>query len=277
MPRQRSRIRPQFGAFQQRSHVGELAANWPAARLIEIWNGLPGEIQVRSSKIARPPCRGSGRRSRTSAKLLRFPPRSPHPFPRRFPLPPSPRWLRFPSRTPAKPLSRSSRCGDHGTRPDTTVAPQSPDVAPSEPGAKKNATRTKKAPSRARERCWCAREGSKTSQVIAMLKREGGTTLEEIMAEMGWLKHTTRAMLSAGARSRKNHGLTVTSERWATSGLTPSNREPTEDRFPLPPDSTPAAFLVSDLLRGFATLPTNRQQPDIIPARLGAQREAAPR
>ena len=31
-----------------------------------------------------------------------------------------------------------------------------------------------------------------------MLKREGGTTLEEIMSAMGWLKHTTRAMLSAG-------------------------------------------------------------------------------
>ena len=31
-----------------------------------------------------------------------------------------------------------------------------------------------------------------------MLKREGGTTLEEIMTAMGWQKHTTRAMLSAG-------------------------------------------------------------------------------
>ncbi len=30
------------------------------------------------------------------------------------------------------------------------------------------------------------RDGSKSSQVIAMLKREGGTTLEEIMTKMGW-------------------------------------------------------------------------------------------
>ena len=57
------------------------------------------------------------------------------------------------------------------------------------------------------------REGSKTSRVIAMLKREGGTTVEEIMAEMGWLKHTTRAMLSAGGSLTKKHGLIVTSEK----------------------------------------------------------------
>jgi hypothetical protein len=46
-----------------------------------------------------------------------------------------------------------------------------------------------------------------------MLKREGGTTLEEIMTEMGWQKHTTRAMLSAGGSLTKKHGLTVTSEK----------------------------------------------------------------
>jgi hypothetical protein len=56
-------------------------------------------------------------------------------------------------------------------------------------------------------------EGSKTSQVIAMLKREGGTTLEEIMTAMSWQKHTTRAMLSAGGPLMKKHGLTVTIEK----------------------------------------------------------------
>ena len=49
--------------------------------------------------------------------------------------------------------------------------------------------------------------------MIAMLKREGGTTLEEIMAAMDWQKHTTRAMLSAGVSLTKKHGLIVTSEK----------------------------------------------------------------
>jgi NAD(P)H-nitrite reductase large subunit len=37
----------------------------------------------------------------------------------------------------------------------------------------------------------CSLVRSKTSQVIAMLKRKSGTTLEEIMTAMGWQKHTT--------------------------------------------------------------------------------------
>ena len=93
----------------------------------------------------------------------------------------------------------------------TPAAPQSPDVAPKEPPAKTKATRAKKAPVAATNAP--PREGSKTSQVIAMLKREGGTTLEAIMTAMKWQKHTTRAMLSAGGSLTKNHGLVVTSEK----------------------------------------------------------------
>ena len=46
-----------------------------------------------------------------------------------------------------------------------------------------------------------------------MLRREGGTTLEEIMNAMNWQKHTTRAMLSAGGSLTKNHELVIISEK----------------------------------------------------------------
>jgi hypothetical protein len=49
--------------------------------------------------------------------------------------------------------------------------------------------------------------------VIAMLKREGGTTLEEIMTAMGWQKRTKRGMLSAGGSLTRKHGRVVTSEK----------------------------------------------------------------
>ena len=102
------------------------------------------------------------------------------------------------------------------TDPDVNalVAPQSPDVGPEGVPATTKASRAKKARVAAPPReAGAPREGSKASQVIAMLKREGGTTLEEIMSAMGWLKHTTRAMLSAGGSLSKNHGLVVTSEK----------------------------------------------------------------
>ena len=96
--------------------------------------------------------------------------------------------------------------------PATPVAPQTPDAAPEGARAKTKATRTKKAHTDATN-TGVPREGSKTSQVIAMLRREGGTTLEEIVTAMGWQKHTTRAMMSAGGSLTKNHGLVITSEK----------------------------------------------------------------
>jgi hypothetical protein len=96
--------------------------------------------------------------------------------------------------------------------PVATVGAGAPDVAPVEARTSKKTTRAKKTPTGAAN-AGAPREGSKTSRVIAMLKRDGGTTLEEIMAEMGWLKHTTRAMLSAGGSLTKKHGLVVTSQK----------------------------------------------------------------
>ena len=96
----------------------------------------------------------------------------------------------------------------------TDVPTHAPDVASSEPGAKKKATRKQKAlVATAAKDAGAPRKGSKTSQVIAMLKRQGGTTLEEIMTAMSWQKHTARAMLSAGGSLTKKHGLVVTSEK----------------------------------------------------------------
>ena len=69
----------------------------------------------------------------------------------------------------------------------------------------------KKTPSTTR----APRAGSKASQVIAMLRREGGTTLAEIMSAMGWQKHTVRAMVSAGGSLTKKHGLVITSQKVA--------------------------------------------------------------
>ena len=93
-----------------------------------------------------------------------------------------------------------------------TVAAQTPDVAPEEAPAETKPKRAKKADVAATVASG-PREGSKTSRVIEMLKREGGVTLKEIMAEMGWQQHTTRALMSAGGSLAKKHGLTVVSTK----------------------------------------------------------------
>jgi hypothetical protein len=95
--------------------------------------------------------------------------------------------------------------------PDANAGEQAPDVAPPEQPATQKSTRKSKTVT-GEKVAKAPREASKTSRVIEMLKREGGATLDEIMTEMGWQKHTTRAMLSAGGSLTKNHGLVVTSE-----------------------------------------------------------------
>ena len=52
------------------------------------------------------------------------------------------------------------------------------------------------------------REDSKAAQVVAMLQRKNGATLEEIMEKMDWQKHTVRGFM-AGAM--KKAGYTVES------------------------------------------------------------------
>jgi len=50
---------------------------------------------------------------------------------------------------------------------------------------------------------------TKADQVVALLKRKQGATLEELVQATGWLPHTTRAALTG----LKKKGHTVTSEK----------------------------------------------------------------
>lgn len=55
---------------------------------------------------------------------------------------------------------------------------------------------------------------TKTATIIALLQREGGATLAELIAATGWLPHTTRAALT-GVR-KKGHAV----ERFSRDGAT---------------------------------------------------------
>jgi hypothetical protein len=82
-------------------------------------------------------------------------------------------------------------------------APQVPAVAPKKPKAGKRAT--------AAEKPAQAREGSKTAQILELLKRPGGSTLKAIMAATEWQAHSVRGFIS-GALGKKM-GLTVESTK----------------------------------------------------------------
>jgi hypothetical protein len=97
--------------------------------------------------------------------------------------------------------------------PVANVDAQMPDVAPVAQDPSPKAGRARKAPkgpkvAKAVKSEAGPREGSKTAQVVAMLQREGGATLAEIMDKMGWQKHTVRGFM---AGTMKKAGYTVES------------------------------------------------------------------
>ena len=175
---------PNAGRFRNEAALAKLATGWPTARLVEVWNSLPRQTPVKKFK------------DRATA-VNRI-------------------WSAIQNLGSGDTIPAAAQAEPEAVIPEpevvATVAPQAPDVAPEAAPSGNKAARATKAPKPAAV-AGQPREGSKTSQVIALLKREDGTTLEEIMTAMGWQKHTTRAMLSAGGSLTKNHGLVIASEK----------------------------------------------------------------
>jgi hypothetical protein len=72
-------------------------------------------------------------------------------------------------------------------------------------------TKTQKAPKTAEPKPRRTRNDSKQAQLIVMLERSKGASIEEIVAAFGWQAHTVRGAM-AGALKKKL-GLVVTSDK----------------------------------------------------------------
>ena len=165
-----------FDSFSTQQELAELIAGWPAERVLACWNALPGVTptkKLKDPKIAA---------SRIWERIQGL--GAPEPQPEQ----------------PAKPKAERRAKG----------GAQAPKGAPAKAKSSKKATPTKKAPkakkaAKAQETAG-PREGSKTAQVVAMLQRKNGATLEEIMAKMGWQKHTVRGFM-AGAMKKAGYAV----------------------------------------------------------------------
>lgn len=148
--------------FTSVAALAGLAANWPSARLVEIWNSLPGATPVTKFKDRK-----------TAVTRI---------------------WDALQS------------LGE----PVAVKAAGKPHTAPVKRGTGKKATQAKKTPPTAPQ-AKGARESSKTSKILDLVKRPDGASLKEIMKATDWQAHSVRGFIS-GTLGRKM-GLTVVSPK----------------------------------------------------------------
>jgi hypothetical protein len=208
--------------FTNQDELAELTGEWPMQRLVGIWNGLPGVTPVSkftSRKIAVERMWKTIQGLEVSAKPEPAGPlpaestREPEAVAADAQEAPSPR-----EETAAEPQTvveepQAVAEAPQPAEPLAAVGAQVADVAPLAETPTQEPTRTKKARKasqkrKAEKQDSGPRGGTKTAQVVAMLQREGGATISEIMSAMGWQKHTVRGFM---AGTMKKGGYTVES------------------------------------------------------------------
>jgi hypothetical protein len=171
-----------FDTFTSEKDLAELAAAWPAERLVAVWNSLAGVTPVERFK-----------NRKTAIGRI---------------------WARIQSlgesAAPSVPSGKVGPPTKPKEEPSVKRGAQAAKGAPAKAKATRKATPDKKASKgkkavKAQEAA-APREGSKTSQVVAMLQRKSGATLAEIMELMGWQKHTVRGFI-AGAMKKAGYAV----------------------------------------------------------------------
>jgi len=136
-------------AFGNQQALAELAASWPADRLVAVYNSLPGVAPVQKFK-----------NSKTAISRI---------------------WARIQHLgEPKKPAVQVK------ANVGAQVATGAPTKAKAHKKASR-AKKAAKPPKKAKKAE--IREGSKTAAVVTMLQRKSGATLAEIISKTGWQKH----------------------------------------------------------------------------------------
>ena len=179
-------------AFATETELSEATALWSASRLVDVWNGFAGAPPFAELKEVK---RFTDRKSAVTriwnaAQRLG-------------------EALEEEMRIAEKDMLRAQQemlSTTKATKPAKAARTAVPKT-PTSPEASMDANSADGAPAPKQ------REGTRKATVIALLERDGGATLEEIMAATSWQKHSVRGFISTLA---SKHGYAVVSTRRET-------------------------------------------------------------
>jgi len=163
-------------AFASEKDLLRIAAEWPAERLVEIWNSIPGVT-------------AATRFTNRKAAVARV-------------------WKAIQGL--AKPAPEAKPAKKAAGKKEPKAKGKAAKTSKPEKAKPAKATKPAKDAKSAKE-AMPARDGSKKAQVLEMMRRKGGATLAEIMKATDWQAHTVRSFISAALG--KKMGITVLSTK----------------------------------------------------------------
>ena len=177
-----------FDSFASEKELAELIADWPTERLLACWNALPGVTPAKKLKDPKTAASRIWARIQDLGEAAQ----------------PEPEATK-PTAASAKPKAgKKAKGGAQSAKAAPAKGKATTKATPAKAAHKgktaAKAMETQKAKESGEPKA--VRTGSKSEEVIAMLKRKNGATMAEIIAHTGWQKHTTRGWVS-GFRGKK--------------------------------------------------------------------------